>query len=460
MLRRRVRHYIEQHRLLPPGARVLVGVSGGVDSVVLMVVLKQLGYIPEAAHVNYQLRGDASDGDEAFVQALCRQRGVSFHLETVDAAAYAEERGLSIQEAARDVRYAFFARVAEREDLRYAALAHHIDDQAETVLLNLLRGTGPEGLAGMPVQRTLAPGSAARLVRPLLGVCRAEIEAFARQEGLAWREDESNLYLKYQRNVVRAAVLPLLEKHFGDAASVNIARSAALVREYVDDAFRQALTAYFEQAARPEARQLDLDALGTLAPVWRRRLILEAFQRWLPGVQRHAALAEAVEALIDTQPGRRVALKGGTVWRGRDGLVFTLPSETGAAAQDAILVHPGATVALEPGLLHVEVFDERPARLDAEAPTRVFADAGRLVFPLIARRWQPGDRFRPLGMNGTKKLSDFLTDAKVPPHRRAGTWVLVSGTEIVWVVGMRLAESVRVEPGTRRFAKFTFIQRA
>ena len=460
MLRRRVHRYIEQHQLIAPGARVLVGVSGGVDSVVLMAVLKHLGYVPEAAHVNYQLRGDASDGDEAFVRALCQRLCVPFHGETVEAAVYADERGLSIQEAARDLRYAFFARVAEREGLRYVALAHHIDDQAETVLINLLRGTGPEGLAGMPVRRPLAPGSAVMLVRPLLGLRRAEIETFARQEGMAWREDESNLSPKYQRNVLRTTVLPLLEKHFGDAAAANIARSAGLVREYVDDAFQQALTTHFEHAAHPDAQQLDLGALGTLAPVWRRRLILEAFQRWLPAVERYAVLAEEVEALLDAQPGRRVVRSGGTVWRGRDALIFTPPAKTDAADGHALPVHPGVTVALEPGLLRIEVSDERPEQLDAGTPTTVFADADRLSFPLLARRWQPGDRFKPFGMTGTKKMSDFLTDEKVPPHRRAGTWVLVSGAEIVWVVGMRLSEEVRVRPGTTRFAKITFIQQA
>ncbi len=460
MLPRRVQHFIEEHHLIRPGARVLVGVSGGVDSVVLMVVLKQLGYGLVAAHVNYQLRGEASDGDAAFVEAFCKRLGVPFHGEVIDMAAYADAHGASLQEAARDVRYGFFARIAEAEDLRYVALAHHLDDQAETVLLHLLRGAGPEGLAGMPVQRPLAPGSAALLVRPLLCARRAEIEAFARDEGLTWREDESNQSLKYQRNVLRAVVLPLLEKHFGEAASANIARSAALVREYVEDAFRQELAAHFDRAAQPEARRLDLDALGAMASVWRRRLILEALKRWLPRVQRHAALAEEIEALVEAQPGRRVVLKGGTVWREREALVFTLPDEAAAAVMGEVLVRPGETVALGSGLLRVEVMNDSPARLDAEAPASVFVDADRLAFPLLVRRWQPGDRFQPLGMAGTKKVSDFLTDAKVPSHRRAGMGVLVSGQEIVWVVGMRIAEGVRVQHGTTRFAKFTYIQSA
>ncbi len=458
MLLRRIQHFIKQHDLITPGARVLVGVSGGVDSVVLMVVMKALGYGPVAAHVNYQLRGAASDGDAAFVEALCKKLDVPFHGAVIDGAALAREQGLSLQEAARDARYAFFARVAEAEDLRFVALAHHRDDQAETVLLHLLRGAGPEGLAGMPVKRPLAPGSAALLVRPFLGTPRREIEAFARSEGLAWREDESNTSLKYQRNVLRNAVLPMIEKHFGEAASANIARSGALVRAYVEEAFRQEVAAHFDRVAQPEARRLNLDTLGALAPVWRRRLILEALDRWLPGAQRHAALAEEIDRLIEAQPGRRVVLKGGSIWREREGLVFMPAEEPAEAAPGEAWVQPGDAVSLGSGSLRIDVMDDRPARLDAEAPTSVFADADRLTFPLCVRRWQPGDRFQPLGMAGTKKVSDFLTDARVPAHRRAGMWVLVSGSEIVWIVGMRLAEGVRVQPGTRRVAKFTYIQ--
>ncbi|MCH8962219.1 MAG: tRNA lysidine(34) synthetase TilS [Bacteroidetes bacterium] len=459
MLLRRVHQFIEKHQLIAPGARVLVGVSGGVDSVVLLHLLKKLDFAPVAAHVNYRLRGEASDGDDAFVRALCERLGVPVHVEAFDTAAYADERGQSIQEAARDLRYDFFARRAEAEGLRYVAVAHQRDDQAETVLLHLLRGAGPEGLAGMPVQRSLTPGGDVLLVRPLLGERRAEIEAYARAEGLSWREDESNQSLMYRRNVLREVVLPLLEEHFGEAATDNIARSAGLVREYVEDAFGRELAAHFEQAAQPEERRLDLGVLRALAPVWRRRLVLEGLKSWLPEVQRHAALAEEIEALIEAQPGRRVVLKGGIVWRERTSLLFERPAEAAAQAEDEVFIHPGETLELGPGVLCVELLDEPPARLDAGAPQAVVVDADVLSFPLVARRWQPGDRFRPLGMTGTKKVSDVLTDAKVPPHRRAGTMVLVSGDQIVWVVGLRLAHEARVRPETKRLAKFTYIQR-
>ena len=459
MILHRVRQFIEKHHLIAPGARVLVGLSGGVDSVVLLHILKKLDFTLEAAHVNYRLRGEASDGDEAFVRSLCGQLGVPVHVETFDTVVSAAERGQSIEEAARDLRYDVFARRAQAEDLPYVAVAHQRSDQAETVLLHLLRGAGPEGMAGMPVQRLLTPQSTVQLVRPLLDERRADIEAYARAEGLSWREDESNQHLAHRRNVLRKVVLPLLEEHFGEATSDNIARSATLVREYVEESLRRELTEHFKHAMRAEGSRLDLGVLRTLAPVWRRRLVLEGLKRWLPEVERHAALAGEIEALVDAQPGRRIVLKGGVVWRERTSLLFERSTDAAPDGGRAVPIRPGETVELEEGTLCVELLNERPATLDAGAPLAVVVDADALSFPLVARRWQPGDRFRPLGMTGTKKVSDVLTDAKVPPHRRAATMVLVSGDQIVWVVGLRLAHDVRVRPETKRLAKFTYIQR-
>jgi len=461
MLEQYTSRFISEHRLIEPEAGVVVGVSGGLDSVVLLHMLQKLRYDVRAAHVNYRLRGAASDDDEAFVRACCRRLGVPIMAEACNAEDYAAEHGCSIQEAARDLRYAFFARVAAGAGARYVAVAHHQDDQAETVLLHLFRGAGLEGVAGMPLQRPLEPSSRIMLVRPFLGVRRAVLAAYAEAEGLTWREDESNRSMKYQRNVLRSAVLPLLESYFGASVRENIARSASLVRAYVDDTFHQTLEDHFALAAQgdTDGGRLDLDALRLLAPVWRRRILLEALKRWLPAAPRHAALARQVDALFEAQVGRRVVVGGGTVWRERGYLRFVLEDGINAGMYDHALVHPGETLNLNTGTLAVEAVPERPARLDAGAPGCVLVDADRLTFPLTVRRWQPGDRFRPLGMAGTKKVSDFLTDEKIPAHQRATIRVLLSGDEIVWVVGLRPAHGVRVRAGTERFVKITYIPR-
>ncbi|MDX1488747.1 MAG: tRNA lysidine(34) synthetase TilS, partial [Acidiferrobacterales bacterium] len=327
------------------------------------------------------------------------------------------------------------------------------DDQAETLLLNLFRGSGPEGIAGMPVKRALSAGSPVELVRPLLGVERSEIETYAGAKELRWREDASNASLKYRRGVVREAVIPLLEEHFGSAVTANIARSADLMRAYVDSHFSEMLRRHFDAATASE-KSLDVGYLQSLEPVWRGRLLLEALTRWLPGAPRTEAAAGQIEALLGAQVGRHIQFNAGTVWRERAHLLFE-PIQTNRLP--AVHLEADATTTFGTGLLWVDQLDQRPKHLDAGTPNIVFADADRLAFPLTVRRWKPGDRFQPLGLGGSKLVSDYLTDAKVPVHLRSQAPVLCSGDTIVWLIGHRLSESVKVRPETRRFAKFTYI---
>lgn len=458
MLIENVRAFIDRHRLLEPGARVLVGVSGGVDSVALLTVLHRLGYAMRAAHVNYGLRGAASEADEALVRALCRRLGVPLHVDRPATKAHARAHGQSMQAAARDLRYALFERLARAGGLSHVAVAHHRDDQAETVLLRLFRGSGVEGLAGMPVRRPLARGSAITLVRPFLDVRRSEIEAFAAAEGLAWREDASNAGFRYRRGAIREALLPRIVEHFGPAAVENIARSAALVRAYVTDTIHPELTRRFATSAQKlpgGGGMLSAGALEAQPTVWRRRLILEALRRWLPGAPLSETTAETVERLLGAQTGRRVTFGQGSVWREREGLAFVPGPGKGGAETP---VAPGAPVALPGGALLVE---EAPcvASPGAGAPLVEYADADRIAPPLLARPWRTGDRFRPLGMRHHKKVSDFLTDAKIPAHERSGVYVLSDREKIVWVVGLRLSDEVRLRPGSTRCVRLRFTPR-
>ncbi|WP_457651307.1 tRNA lysidine(34) synthetase TilS [Rhodocaloribacter sp.] len=457
MLIEYARAFIDRHRLLEPGAPVLAAVSGGVDSVALLTVLHRLGYALRAAHVNYGLRGAASEADEALVRALCERLGVPLHVDRPATEACARARGQSIQAAARDLRYAFFERVAVAEGLPYVAVAHHRDDQAETVLLHLFRGSGVEGLAGMPVRRPLAHGSAITLVRPFLDVRRADIEAFAVAEGIAWREDASNVGLRYRRGAIREAILPRIVEHFGPAAVDNVARSAALVRAYVEETIRPTLARLMETASRERpggGGVLARDALEAQPPVWRRRMILEALRRWLPGAPRSETAAETVERLLEAQTGRRVVFARGSVWREREGLAF-VPEREEAGERAEITVEPGTPVTLPGGVLLVEAAP-CPAAPGAGAPFVEYADADRITPPLTVRPWRAGDRFRPLGMKHHKKVSDFLTDVKIPAHERSGVYVLANREKIVWVVGLRLADEVRLRPDTSRCLRLRF----
>ncbi len=459
MLAERVGRFIAEHKLLRAGERVLVGVSGGADSVVLLHLLHRLGYAVEAAHVHHGLRADAAEADLALVRAHGERLGIRLHLLRADAEAYAEKESLSVQEAGRALRYDYFARVAESEGLRRVAVAHHLDDQAETLLLNLFRGSGIEGLAGMPPKRRLREGKKPRLVRPLLGVRRREIEAFAREENLPWREDVTNADPAYRRSALRMEILPLIEQHFAGSTEV-MARTADLVRGYVRATIEPELRERFAACARAEGKRkggrLLLKPLEAAPAVWQQRLALEALGRWLPRAPQTAAAAAEVCALMEAQVGRRVEWgRAGAVWCEREALRFVPPAAASAAEAASQLLRLGRRVEVGGYTLRAEALDAVPKRPEAGAPDAAVLDADRLAFPLLVRPWQAGDRLRPLGLDGHKAVSDLLTEAKVPPHRRAGVLVVLSEGEIVWVAGHRLADAVRLRPETRRAVRLT-----
>jgi tRNA(Ile)-lysidine synthase len=290
-----------------------------------------------------------------------------------------------------------------------------------------------------------------------LAVGRAEIAAYAEAEGLSWREDESNRDARFKRAALRRDVLPALEEHFPGAAN-RLARSAGLMRRYVDEALRPELARRFEQAARGERdAALSVDALRDAPPVWRGRLLLEGLRRWCPGAPRTQAVAGELEALLDAQPGRRVDFGAGRVWRERGVLRFARArEEEGPEDRKPQALAPGRPVRWRGGTLRAERRAAPPESLEVDDPRVAVLDAEAVDCPLTARPWRPGDRFQPLGMSATKLVSDLLTDAKVPPSERLLARVVCSGDAIVWVVGHRLAEPAKVRPSTSHTLRLTF----
>ncbi len=451
MLPERVRRFIETKALLQVGQHVVVGVSGGVDSMVLLEVLRRLGYRPLVAHVNYRLRGTDSDADEALVRQFCRRHRLPLRVARIDLKA--RTGGRAIQATARRVRYAFFQRVAQNEGIDTVAVAHHRDDQAETLLLNLVRGSGLEGLLGMWPKRRLGPANV-WLVRPLLAVSRAEIKAWAQAEGIPWREDVSNASQHYRRTRIRHEVLPLLAQYFGPEVAGRLAHTAALLQAYYEATFLPDLQRRWQEVADESTRALRLKALGAQPSVWQQRLILEALRRWLPGApQRRRVVAQALR-LLQAQPGRRLELPQGTVWRDRDALRFQ-PRQQSVHADEGLL-EPDRPLQLAGGMLVATLLEAVPERLDESAPQVAYLDADRIHWPLRVRRWQSGDRMQPLGMTGHRKISDLLTDLKVPVDQRSRCYVVCQDDAIVWLVGYRLAEPFRVRPQTQRVVKLSW----
>lgn len=435
-----------------PEERLLVAVSGGVDSMLLLAVLARLqarlGLRLHVAHVHHGLRGRAADRDAAFVVAEAARLGLGVTVARLNPAD--RRRGESVQAWARAARYHCLDTIAERVRASRIAVAHTRDDQAETVLLNLLRGTGSRGLAGIPPVR-------GRIVRPLLEVSRAEVEAYAAVRHLSFRADASNASDAYRRNRVRHHLLPLLAKEYNPRIVESLAALATQVRE--DDTALTAQAASLVEAAGREVGavvRLGVAALRAAAPAVARRAFQVVFQTVSQGghglTRRHLA---ALCRLLTRDAAER--LPGGFEAR-REGTDIRIGRPAGAApggrARGPIppAGFPGE-VSLRPGTwspwppldcrIRVRRLTARHVPSDHRTPWRVVLSPRLLDGPLSLRCWHPGDRFRPLGMSGEKKLQDFFVDAKVPRQERGRIPLLMAGDRIAWVVGHRIAGDFR-----------------
>ena len=432
--------------------RLLVAVSGGVDSVVLLDVLvrlqSRLGLRLHVAHVHHGLRGKAADGDAAFVVADAARRDLGASVCRLDPAE--RRRGESMQAWARAARYACLDAVAARVRASRIAVAHTMDDQAETLLLHLLRGTGPRGLAGIPPVRH-------QILRPLLGVSRPEIEAYATARHLSYRIDASNASDLYLRNRVRHHLLPLLAKEYNPRIVASLAALAALMREDESALAEQATSLLGPAGQEPgPAMCLSVVALRMATPAIARRAFQDAVQAVSHG--RHAVTRRHLEALrrllareaVVPLPGRFEARREGAVIRiGPAAAPASRGLETRVPAAE-----PPAEIPIRPGvwtpwpLFRCRVRVRRivtGARTAARRPWREILSPRLFKAPLTLRSWRPGDRFRPLGMSGEKKLQDFFVDCKVPRDERARIPLLVAGGRIAWVIGRRIAEDFRFQ---------------
>ena len=452
----RVLRLIDRERLIPEQGRILVALSGGADSVALTVVLHELQaahpfVVAGVVHLNHQIR-PAADDDEQFCRELSEQLSLRFEAGRVEVRERARAEGTSIEEAGHRARYAFFERVLRESDAVRVATAHTRDDQAETYLMRVIRGAGPDGLAG------IRPRSG-QIIRPLLDVSRAELREYLAEHEIAFREDETNRDLSITRNRVRHELLPLLEKRFSPAIVDVLARDAAIARrdsEWLDAAAN-------EQGATIVTDDLgglvvDAPALGRQPTALARRIAKRVLERvagkvvGFNDVERFLDLArkphrDRVEADF---PGCRVA-------RDADRLRVTRPRprQTGAGAGAGFaypLAIPGEVHVPEAGLVisaSCTSADDRPTGAISARGSTVAIAAGLVSNGLVVRSWRPGDVVRPLGLGGSKKLQDLFVDRKVARSARQKVPIVTDREKgIIWVVGHTVAEDCRISPNT------------
>jgi tRNA(Ile)-lysidine synthase len=428
----RVREFILQNALPSPDCAVLVALSGGADSVALLRILLELGYQVDVAHCNFGLRVESGE-DEEFVQRLAQQLGVRCFVRRFSKADFAAGRGEGIQQIARRLRYSFFEELMRELEIKHCAIAHHADDQTETMIQSFFRGMGPVILHGMPLQR-------GPYFRPLLFLPKADIMAWLTQMGQTWRHDRSNDKDDYQRNLVRNQLIPVLRRlhpdfsqHFLNQASRHAAHWALFhdIFEPVAEKVVRVVGGKHSISFEAFSQQLSLKHFPLFLDWW-------LLQQGCSGT----AILE-MQRLVESEIGATYKGVGFELLRDRDQLVFrripqSVPPSEIEISRDQFqqpIVFAGATFRLTE-----EVFPEN--RATQEPAQTHWLDAGKLVFPLRLRLWRIGDRMQPLGMTGSKLISDILIDQKRDRFFKENAWVLEDQLGIVLLGGYRIAQRV------------------
>ncbi|MCF8357201.1 MAG: tRNA lysidine(34) synthetase TilS [Prolixibacteraceae bacterium] len=425
--------YIQSEKLFKPGDRLLVGISGGPDSVVLTRLIAKTGNPFALAHCNFNLRGADSDGDERFVQWLADDLGVECYLSSFPTKEYAAEKGISVEMAARDLRYNWFDKICIENGFHRIVVGHHLDDVLETFLLNLTRGTGIRGLTG------IKPLSG-KIIRPLLFATRQEIEDYAGSQGFNYRTDASNNDTTIKRNLIRHRVIPLLEQ-LNPSFRQNLEKTIGYLSQ-TSDVFFTAMEKTREKLVK---KQPDRDTVSIPKLKKKQPLSLYLYELLRPYNFNSDVVAEIEQALWG-EPGKQFFSPTHRLVCDRDELIITQLAEKGAAL---FYIEKDQEVFDGPVRLHIfeEPFSENyPITRDEKIAT---IDADKVSFPLVLRKWQTGEYFRPLGMKGLKKLSDFFIDEKYSIPDKENAWILYSGDRVVWIVGKRIDDRVKLTPETK-----------
>ena len=414
--------------------RILVAISGGVDSVVLAHFCHALKIDFALAHCNFNLRGEESDADETFVYELAKELELEVFIESFDTENYAKLNKLSVQMAARELRYTWFNEISEQLKFDYILTAHHADDDLETFLINLSRGTGLDGLTGIPEIND-------NIVRPLLPFSRDEILHYAQSNKLKWREDSSNESTKYLRNKLRLEVIPKLKdtnlqflQNFKQTLGF-LKKSRMIIDDKIDEVSEDVITEVLEKQIHFNIQQIK-DLSNPKAYLY--ELFREyGFTEW-----------NDIEDLLDAQAGKYVISKTHRLLKDRTVLIL---SERDSDDQELILINE-----------NLQQLDTPVGRLSFEEPesftkdyNSIHVDKDLLKFPLILRKRQEGDYFYPFGLEGRKKLSKFFKDEKLSLLAKENTWLLCSEKDIIWVVNHRLDDRFKVTPRTKNILKIS-----
>ncbi|MFO7922344.1 MAG: tRNA lysidine(34) synthetase TilS [Bacteroidales bacterium] len=438
----RFKAFIKSEKLFDKSDTLLMGISGGIDSMVMLYILLKSGFSVAAAHCNFRLRGEESDKDQLFVEDECKKNNIICYSKVFDTLSYSRERGISLQMAARDLRYSWFNEIVSKENHSFIAIAHNKNDLAETFLINLLRGTGIRGLSGIkPVT--------GNIVRPLLFAGRDEIIKYAGEHNIPFREDSTNKETKYIRNSIRHNIIPQFEK-ISDAFVNNIYETAGRLKD-VETVYSETLENRFNDLFKRTGSdyKVSINSLLSLTPL--ATILYEFLRRW----NFPRELIPDIIASMESISGKRFYSPTHRLVKDRDYLIITpVPKET----ISRYYIEEGVSELERPIKLKISVLKNHSSFRIPSNPKIACLDMNMIHFPLILRKWQKGDYFQPLGLTGLKKLSDFFIDNKFSLVEKEKTWLLASGNRLAWIIGHRIDERFKITDRTTEILMLTLLE--
>lgn len=426
---------VEKEQLFTKKDRLLIAISGGLDSVVLADLARQLDNAVILAHCNFNLRGEESNRDEKFVQAFAQKVGLELMIKGFDTEKYALENAVSIQQAARDLRYAWFQSIIAEGKADLILTAHHADDNIETLAMNFFRGTGLQGLEGIPLVNGV-------IRRPLLSFLKSELTGYAKGRGLQFVEDSSNELDKYTRNHFRLNILPLLEKAY-PSVKENLLNNISRFKQ-VNNLYKYSVSQLLKKQVvkTGEEQKIPVAKLKEFAHT---SLLFE----WVREFGFQEKQLEQIFGLLDAESGKYVKAITASyqIFKHRNWLVIS--PENKLSSSVFIIDKADTSVQFSLGELKISLKNEALLKVDKTGMI-VTIDAKKVTYPLILRRHRPGDYFYPLGMTKKKKVARFLIDNKFSKSEKENIWVLESNKKIIWILGQRIDNRYKIESGTNQ----------
>lgn len=435
---RKVKNYIESNQLLPVynrnnSIKIVVGLSGGADSIVLLYILHQLGYPCLAAHCNFHLRGEESNRDENLVKSFTKRLEIPLFIKHFDTILYAKEKKISIEMAARELRYQWFEELRNKENADVIAIAHHQDDNIETFILNLTRGTGIKGLTGIQPKN-------GNIIRPLLSVSKTEILEFAEKKNLDYETDSTNLQDEFTRNKIRLSIIPLMQtiNPSINTTLINTLENLTEARKIYDEYIHNKKKKIFDK----EKGTINIDKLNSSASP--EAILFEILKDY--GFNRDSI--KNISKALNSQSGKEFYSSKYVLIKDRYNLLILPIREE----SDETVFEISSEIQMIETPLRINMkFQVMDSSFNIQKNKNIaYFDADKLKFPLFIRRWEKGDKFVPFGMTGFQKLSDYFTNQKLSKPDKENIWLLCSGNDIIWIIGHRTDNRYKISDNTRR----------